>query len=262
MCKLCHVHVQAQLNYPVGKLDMPAALPFLIQSLSVKGSRQEALALESLALATDALGSDLPPLLRQAGAMELAITDILQRTAKLQRPVLGADGTVLHSADWHAAQHASKGSSWGLGSTDTFTIKAYGSSTGALQSQTGSDLSLSKFTALKLQGTDGDGKLSAASAPESPRSQLLWTAPLGGGSLGRPAAGLQQDHVHQPAWLLHEPQQDEQLLPRGSLDALAAHANLIRNASTIGGAAAGASSSGPPAGRRTGSTPGRYGGDV
>ncbi|WIA37680.1 hypothetical protein OEZ86_014574 [Tetradesmus obliquus] len=65
---ILEVLVLAQLSYPASKLDMLAAAQLLLDALVPSPFlKQQALALEGLALATDALGPELPPLLRQAG---------------------------------------------------------------------------------------------------------------------------------------------------------------------------------------------------
>ncbi|WIA17459.1 hypothetical protein OEZ85_014304 [Tetradesmus obliquus] len=62
----------AQLSYPASKLDMLAAAQLLLDALVPSPFlKHQALALEGLALATDALGPELPPLLRQAAHAQL-----------------------------------------------------------------------------------------------------------------------------------------------------------------------------------------------
>lgn len=237
---------------------MQAAAEVLLTGLASRSPKQQALALEGLALATDALGPQLPQLLRQAGAAEVGITNILQKTGKLQRPTLLADGTVRHGAEVQAAAAVSRDGTTADGGVMDFTIKAYGSNAGASRKfeATGgnntSDLSLSKFAALKLQSDDALASNNSSSPPTSPKSKLIWTAPVGGGSLGRPAAAGQQDGAYH-----QQPPQDEQLLPPASLSTLAAHAQLVHHAITMGGAVVSSVGDAATAARRTSSLPSR-----
>jgi hypothetical protein len=167
-------------------LDALVPSPFL---------KQQALALEGLALATDALGPELPPLLRQAGATEVQISHVLQHTAQLQRPQLHADGSVLHNNAVELAAAAASGdaNASGIKSFSTGGIPSSGVSAAFARSRSGrslggsskggmdpSDLSLSKFAALQLAGRSSQQQ--SSSSDESPRA-----APAAGAA--SPAAG-------------------------------------------------------------------------
>lgn len=187
--------------------------------------RLQALALEGLALATDALGAQLSPLLRQVGASEVDISSILQQANTLQRPSLAADGLgVLHGSSVPAAN---------TGDGSSFRISTYGSSIGrtysgvtssdARAAEASCDLSLTKLMALKtdsaaisrvttpaaagsqLGSINGYGSSSSrAGAPgassellQCTASKLLWDVPLMT-QKGAAASQPQQQHQLQP----------------------------------------------------------------
>lgn len=199
MCAACAsvLFLQAQLSYPASKLDMLAAAQLLLDALVPSPFlKQQALALEGLALATDALGPELPPLLRQAGATELQISHVLQHTAQLQRPQLQADGTVQHNNAVELAAAAASdpnaaGGTSGIKSFSTGGLLGSGGSAAFARSRSGrsvggvepSDLSLCKFAALQLAG-----RSQQQSSCELPRAAPAAGAatpaggPLGGGS--------------------------------------------------------------------------------
>jgi hypothetical protein len=197
------MHLQAQLSYPASKLDMLAAAQLLLDALVPSPFlKQQALALEGLALATDALGPELPPLLRQAGATEVQISHVLQHTAQLQRPQLHADGSMLHNNAVELAAAAASGDANAAGGVSS--IKSF--STGGLLGSSGSaafarsrsgrslggssrggtdpsDLSLSKFAALQLAGRSSQQQ--SSSSDESWRAvPAAGAASLAPGALG------------------------------------------------------------------------------
>jgi hypothetical protein len=191
--------LQAQLSYPASKLDMLAAAQLLLDALVPSPFlKQQALALEGLALATDALGPELPPLLRQAGATEVQIAHVLQHTAQLQRPLLQADGSVQHNSavDLAAAAASDANAAGGISSIKSFSTGGLlGSGGGAAFARSRSgrslggvdpgDLSLSKFAALQLAGRSQQ----QSSCDESPRAApAAGAASPGVGSLGGGAA--------------------------------------------------------------------------
>jgi hypothetical protein len=193
---VCCVHLQAQLSYPASKLDMLAASQLLLDALVPSPFlKQQALALEGLALVTDALGPELPPLLRQAGATEVQISHVLQYTAQLQRPQLHADGSVLHNNAVELAAAAASGdptiksfSTGGLlgsGGSAAFARSRSGRSLGgsSMGGVNPGDLSLSKFAALQLAGRSSQQQ--SSSNDESPRAApAAGAASLAPGSLG------------------------------------------------------------------------------
>jgi hypothetical protein len=204
------MHLQAQLSYPASKLDMLAAAQLLLDALVPSPFlKQQALALECLALATDALGPELPPLLRQAGATEVQISHVLQHTAQLQRPQLHADGSVLHNNAVELAAAAASGDanassikSFSTGGLPGSSVSAAfarsrssrslgGSSKGGMDP---SDLSLGKFAALQLAGRSSQQQ--SSSSDESPRP-----APAAGAA--SPAAGSLGSCSPAGAWSLN-----------------------------------------------------------
>jgi hypothetical protein len=198
--------LQAQLSYPASKLDMLAAAQLLLDALVPSPFlRQQALALEGLALATDALGPELPPLLRQAGATEVQIAYVLQHTAQLQRPQLLSDGTAQHNnaVELAAAATADASAAGGISSIKSFStggLLGGGGSAAFARSRSGrslggssrggvepGDLSLCKFAALQLAGRS---QQQHNSCDDSPRASPAAGAamPAGASSSGGSAA--------------------------------------------------------------------------
>jgi hypothetical protein len=173
-------------------------------------SRQAGTAMECLALLADTLGPQLPALLKQAGATDLAVTQLLTQCRQLQRPSLAADGgAIQHNETVQAAIAAAEaaaagraGASSAGGNATSFRITSAGGASG----RAGVSSPGAVADKLGLGGSRSSSKLHASD---------------GGGSM------WQQHHQHQ------------QQLPPGSLGALAAHAQLLSStASSIAQAAA------------------------
>lgn len=107
------MQLQALIKGPISSLDLPAATRLLLACLpqhsssssdsSPRSSKQQALAMEAFALATDSVGAQLPNLLKQAGSSDLNVTQVLTQVQQLQRPVLAADGSLQHNSSVQAA---------------------------------------------------------------------------------------------------------------------------------------------------------------
>ena len=107
--------LQALLKCPISSLDLQATASLLLASWQQSSSpttdsssgpntsKQQALALEALALATDGLGAQLPNVLKQAGGSDLVVTQVLMQVQQVQRPLLAADGSIRHNAAVQAA---------------------------------------------------------------------------------------------------------------------------------------------------------------
>lgn len=196
------------LKGAISSLDLPAAARLLLgcmQQSTASGSsqssnKQHALALEALALVTDSLGAQLPQLLKQAGGSDLAVAQVLTQVQQQQRPLLAADGSIQHNSTVQAAIAAAEaalpgGSSFRLGSG--MYDRTANSSTSSFRS----DSSIGGY-----------------------RSTGLGTSKGGEGD-----AGAEVDVFSRP---FSSSERHEQMLPPGSLGALAAHARLINSASS------------------------------
>jgi hypothetical protein len=223
--------VQAMLKGHINSLNLPAAAGLMLKSMqrsistSANGSKQHTLAMEAFALATDGLGVQLPNLLKQAGGTDLQVTLVLTQVQQLQRPTLAADGSIQHNSVTQAAIAAADAS------------LSSGFRLGAGLYDRGNNSSSSSFNSESSMGL-GSFK-SPAPGNSSHRSLTEGTAADGADGLGDSLSA---------AW--GSEQQHQQMLPPGSLGALAAHARLLSNASNSLAAAAASCSSGGSGGSR------------
>jgi hypothetical protein len=222
--------LQVMLKGPVNNLDLPAAASLMLKSMqrsistSATGSKQHTLAMEAFALATDSLGAQLPNLLKEAGGTDLQVTLVLTQVQQLQRPTLAADGSIQHNSTTQAAIAAADANA---SSGPSFRI-------GAGLYDTGNNSSSSSFNSESSMGL-GSFKGPAPGGSSSHRSLTEGgTAADGLGDSLSAAWGSEQQH--------------QQMLPPGSLGALAAHARLISNASNSLAAAAASCSNGSSGG--------------
>jgi hypothetical protein len=211
---LLEVLLWAQLKGAApGALEGRAAARLLLgaaqqQAATTTGSsssKQHELAMEGFALLTDSLGAKLPALLKQAGASDLVVTQVLTQCRQLQRPLLAPDGSVQHNSAVLAAATAADAA--------VAPISSGGSSF--------------RITAASAGGVDstrigGGGAQQKLISGNNSSSSKLGMADSDGGS----------------AW--HQQQQ----LPPGSLGAFAAHAELLLSTTASIAAAATASRGG------------------
>jgi hypothetical protein len=184
-------------------------------------SKQHALAMEAFALATDSLGAQLPNLMKQAGGTDLQVTQVLMQVQRLQRPQLGPGGmSIQHSSAAQAAIAAAEAAAPGGSS---FKIGA------GLYDRT---INSSHASSFNSESSFGLGSLNLGGNSSSKGMNLENTA----------TEALMRDSLNVPlgsAW--SQDQQHQQMLPPGSLGALAAHAQLLSSASSSAAAAAAAS---------------------
>jgi hypothetical protein len=186
-------------------------------------SKQHALSMEAFALATDSLGAQLPNLMKQAGGTDLQVTQVLMQVQRLQRPQLGPGGmSIQHSSSAQAAIAAAEAAAPGGSS---FKIGA------GLHDRT---INSSHASSFNSESSFGLGSLNLGAKNNSSKGMTLGNAAT---------EALMRDSVNGPlggAW--SQDQQHQQMLPTGSLGALAAHAQLISSASSSAAAAAAAAS--------------------
>jgi hypothetical protein len=224
--------VQAMLKGHINSLNLPAAAGLMLKSMqrsistSANGSKQHTLAMEAFALATDGLGAQLPNLLKQAGGTDLQVTLVLTQVQQLQRPTLAADGSIQHNSVTQAAIAAADAS------------LSSGFRLGAGLYDRGNNSSSSSFNS---ESSMGLGSFKSPAPGNSSHRSLTEgsTAADGADGLGDSLSA---------AW--GSEQQHQQMLPPGSLGALAAHARLLSNASNSLAAAAASCSSGGSGGSR------------